>query len=59
LGYRGEIMLKFGYLPDTNVYTIGDRIGQLIIIPYPEVIWDEVDELSKTERGAGGFGSTK
>ena len=39
-------------------YSIGDRIGQIIIVPYPKVSFVEVDELSETERGIGGFGST-
>ena len=39
-------------------YEIGDRIGQLIIIPYPEIEFEEVEELSETERGSGGYGST-
>ena len=39
-------------------YNIGDRIGQLIIMPYPKVEFEEVDTLSETERGEGGYGST-
>lgn len=39
-------------------YEVGDRIGQIIILPYPKVKFTVVDELSSTERGAGGFGST-
>ena len=59
-GYRGEIMLKFRRTVMFNpaIYNIGDRVGQLIIIPYPEVSFVEVEELSNTERGAGGYGST-
>lgn len=41
-----------------NIYQVGDRIGQIIIIPYPYIEFQEVEELSKTERGAGGYGST-
>lgn len=41
-----------------KVYSIGDKIGQLIIIPYPQIEFKEVDELSETYRGIGGFGST-
>jgi len=40
------------------VYSKGDKIGQLIIIPYPQIEFEEVEELSSTERGEGGFGST-
>jgi dUTP pyrophosphatase len=39
-------------------YAVGDRIAQIIIIPYPPIEFDEVAELSDTERGDGGFGST-
>jgi dUTP pyrophosphatase len=43
---------------DIGDYDIGDRIGQLIILPYPRVSLVEVQELSETERGDGGFGSS-
>lgn len=39
-------------------YEIGDRIGQIIILPYPQIEFEEVDELSSSDRGEGGFGST-
>lgn len=39
-------------------YIVGDRIGQIIIMPYPSIEFEEVEELSSTERGEGGFGST-
>ena len=39
-------------------YEVGERIGQLVIIPYPQIEFEEVEELSSTERGAGGYGST-
>ena len=58
-GYRGEIMLKFDInTHNSPVYEIGDRIGQVVILPYPQVEFEEVFELSKTTRGDGGFGST-
>jgi len=58
-GYRGEIMLKFDInTHNSPVYEIGDRIGQVVILPYPQVEFEEVFELSKTTRGNGGFGST-
>lgn len=41
-----------------NVYAVGDKVGQLIIMPYPTVLVEEVEEISETDRGAGGFGST-
>ena len=54
--YRGEITLCFKaeYPP----YSPGERIGQLIIVPLPEVVLEEAVELSETERGSGGYGST-
>lgn len=39
-------------------YWVGDKVGQIMILPYPEVHFIETDELSETERGEGGFGST-
>lgn len=42
--YRGEIKLRFYDRNASNTYKIGDRIGQLIIIPYPQVVWEVVDE---------------
>ena len=65
--YRGELILKFKpsvYFgvnrgdDDGVMYDVGDRIAQLVILPYPKVSFVEVDELSDTERGTGGFGST-
>lgn len=46
--------------PQTNreTYKIGDRVGQMIIMPYPAIEFEEVEELSKTERGEGGHGSS-
>lgn len=60
--FRGEITFKFIkgdrpylYAPE---YNVGDRIGQIIIIPYPQIEFEEVSELSDSERGNGGYGST-
>ena len=55
--YRGEIMLRYKSIGN-NYYEVGDRVGQIIIMPYPQIQFDEVDELSTTERGTGGFGSS-
>lgn len=41
-----------------DTYNVGDRICQLIIIPYPNITFIETDVLSGTERGIGGFGHT-
>ena len=58
-GYRGEIMMKFDINTlNSPVYKVGDRIAQIVILPYPEIEFEESWELSKTERGAGGFGSS-
>lgn len=62
-GYRGEIQATFkktNWLKgnESEKYQIGDRIAQIIIIPHPQIQFDEVNELSDTERGEGGFGST-
>ena len=72
-GYRGEIQATFNKIfggerfydetkntEDTSneFYKVGDRIAQIMIIPYPPIEFMEVDELSDSERGEGGFGST-
>jgi dUTP pyrophosphatase len=56
--YRGTIKLRFreGFIG--KQYKVGDKIGQMMVIPIPRVELEETDELSKTERGEGGFGST-
>lgn len=59
-GYRGEITFKFKIIERhfPNKYNIGERIGQIIIMPYPTINFVEVDELSKTVRGESGYGSS-
>ena len=58
-GYRGTIQVKFSSLRESNViYDVGDRVAQIMIIPRPSVELEEVDELSDSTRGTGGFGST-
>ena len=57
--YRGPIKSVFNpTCEDPEVYELGERFAQLIIIPYPKIEFEEVDELSETERGSGGYGST-
>ena len=59
--YRGPIKSVFNMgnkVSPEDLYEIGERIVQLIIIPYPQIEFEEVDELSNTIRGTGGFGST-
>lgn len=41
-----------------HIYGVGDRVAQIIIIPYPEIEFEEAEELSETDRGSGGYGST-
>jgi len=59
-GYRGEIQSTFKKTNglDSMKYKVGERGAQIIILPYPQVFMVESDELSDTERGTGGFGST-
>ncbi len=57
--YRGEILIAGYYVgKDEMVINDGERIAQMIILPSPQAEIVEVDELSPTDRGAGGFGST-
>ena len=59
-GYRGTIRFVFNKTNgiDSLKYKVGDRIGQLLILPYPEIELVEVNELNDSERGHKGFGST-
>lgn len=59
-GYRGELVARFKSdrrIP-CEMYSKGDRVAQLIVLPYPEIEPEWSDELSNTDRGTGGFGST-
>ena len=58
-GYTGEICAVFYHLvPEMPRYQVGDRIGQVHIQIAPKIEFEEVDELSDTDRGEGGYGST-
>lgn len=59
-GYRGEIKLRMRYDEDREdlEYSFGDKIGQLVVIPIPEVEFEEVSSLSSSDRGNGSFGSS-
>lgn len=58
--YRGEIgVILFNTTDDDFVVKSGDRIAQIVLNKVEQINWIEVDELDKTERGDGGFGSTK
>ena len=63
-GYRGEVMAKFRFVDPLlkheayDWYEVGDRIAQLIVMKLPDVGLVESEELSESERGKGGYGST-
>lgn len=60
-GYRGEITFQFKTTEISRfatTYKAGERIGQLVIMPVPFVELVEAEELSSTERGTGGYGSS-
>ena len=65
-GYRGEVIFKFRELLPSErdiefgarEYEVGDRVGQIVIMPVPQIEFNVVDELSTSDRGMGGFGST-
>ena len=58
--YRGEISFVFykEWPSFQTQYSNGDRVGQLMILPIPDLEFVEADSLSETERGTGGYGST-
>lgn len=70
--YRGEVSFKFkpsiSFIPEDGYgcemrepsieYNVGDKVGQMIIVPYPRIEWELTTELSETKRGKGGYGST-
>ena len=72
-GYRGELQATFNKLfggeamydemkvkeiQPNDFYKVGDRVAQIMIIPFPPIEFEQVTQLSETERGDGGFGST-
>lgn len=61
--FRGEVTFKFRrtnrkLFSCEKFYEVGDRIGQIIIVKHPNIEFVESEELSATERGAGGYGHT-
>ncbi|MBQ7372943.1 MAG: dUTP diphosphatase [Clostridia bacterium] len=57
--YRGEIKVAlFNHSSEVRTVAKGERIAQMVIAPYLKVEYEEVEELSSTQRGEGGFGST-
>ena len=59
-GYRGEILVTFSPTTDVvpAIYQVGERFAQLVIVPCFDYDVEESEELSETDRGEGGFGST-
>ena len=58
--YRGEIgVILYNTSDEDFVVNVGDRIAQMVIARYENIRWIKVDNLSDTNRGEGGFGSTK
>jgi dUTP diphosphatase len=60
-GYRGEIQVVLLNTDKEAAFSAeaGERIAQLVILPVPEVVLREVDELPSSERGVRGFGSSR
>ena len=57
--YRREVFIALhNHSSEVQVVNHGDRIAQLILLPYQDIDFKEVNELSNTDRGMGGFGST-
>lgn len=57
--YRGEIgVILVNLSSDEFTVNDGDRIAQMVIAKHENAVWEEVAQLTETERGQGGFGST-
>ena len=58
-GFRGVVTARFAKTRNgMDCYKVGDRVAQIIIMPYPEIEFEESDSLEETERGDGGYGSS-
>ena len=62
-GYRGPVKLRFrttftGLAKPEYFYEVGDRVGQILIVPCPKIDLVESESLTSSERGVGGFGSS-
>jgi len=55
--YQRETITK-NFIRELSMYEKGDKILQMVIMPYPKIEPEWADELSDTPRGSGGFGST-
>lgn len=57
--YRGEVIVAlYNDSSETRIVSPGDRVAQMIILPFLEVNFIQANELDSTDRGCGGFGST-
>ena len=57
--YRGQIhVILVNLSNETQVIENGERVAQMVIARYEQIVWQPVESLSETVRGAGGFGST-
>ena len=57
--YRGELKVLLVNLSDTEfVVNNGERIAQMVVAKHETVVWETAEELSNTDRGAGGYGHT-
>ena len=57
--YRGELKVLLVNLSDTDfVVKDGERIAQMVVAKHENVVWQQTEELSDTDRGAGGYGHT-
>ena len=69
-GFRGEVSVRFKpsialdedkisiLRRKYSIYSVGDRVAQIIIMPYPQIEFELVEELNQTKRGEGGYGSS-
>ena len=57
-GDENQNFIESNYEDKIRFYEKGDRIGQIIILPYPQIEFEEAEKLSETVRGNGGYGST-
>lgn len=57
-GYRGELKIRFNMTGPKGHYDVGNRIAQIMVLPYPRLEFEEVLELGESERGTGCYGST-
>ena len=57
--YRGELkVILINHGPEAFTIARGERIGQMLLAPVTRLVWEQVETLDETDRGAGGFGST-